>query len=95
VEGAAALGAQALLALLERTDAFRRPERLERLMDVCEADLRSRGLARKVPRDRLVAAREAARGIDAAAIARAHPQSVPAAIHDARAARIAESLAGG
>ena len=46
------LGAEALLALLERTDAFRRPERLERLMEVCECDLRARALSRRVPRDR-------------------------------------------
>ena len=94
VEGASALGAEALLALLERADAFRRPERLDRLMEVCEADLRSRGLSRQVPRQRLHGALAAAQGIDAAAIARAHPQSVPAAIHDARAARIAGLLSG-
>jgi tRNA nucleotidyltransferase (CCA-adding enzyme) len=92
VEGASALGAEALLALLERTDAFRRAERLERLMDVCECDLRARGIARRVPRERLVAARSAALEVDAAAIAKAHPQSVPAAIHAARAERIAAAL---
>jgi tRNA nucleotidyltransferase (CCA-adding enzyme) len=95
VEGAATLGAEALLALLERTDSFRRPERLERLMEVCECDLRARALARQVPRQRLRAAREAALQVDAAAVAREHPQAVPAAIHAARAARIAAALAGG
>jgi len=39
------------------------------------------------------AAREAALSVDAAAIARDHPQAVPAAIHAARAARIAQALA--
>ncbi len=91
-EGAGALGAQALLGLLERTDAFRRPERLERLADVCECDLRARGLARPVPRERLRRAREAALSVDAAAVARAHPGSVPAAVHAARAERIAAAL---
>jgi tRNA nucleotidyltransferase (CCA-adding enzyme) len=94
VEGAGALGAETLLALLERTDAFRRPERLERLMDACECDLRARGLARPLPRERILAARTAALAVDAAAIARANPQSVPAAIHAARAGRIAAALSG-
>jgi tRNA nucleotidyltransferase (CCA-adding enzyme) len=89
VEGAGTLGPEALLGLLERTDAFRRPERLERLMEVCECDLKARGLARRVPRETLLAARAAALSVDAAALAREHPQSVPAAIHAARAARIA------
>ncbi|MCL4689531.1 MAG: multifunctional CCA tRNA nucleotidyl transferase/2'3'-cyclic phosphodiesterase/2'nucleotidase/phosphatase [Burkholderiales bacterium] len=95
VEGAGSLGPEALLQLLERTDAFRRPERLERLMDLCECDLKARGLARTVPRERLRLAREAALGVDAAAIARDNPQSVPAAIHAARSARIAEVVQEG
>ena len=94
VEGAGSLGAEALLSLLERTDAFRRPERLERLVEVCECDLRARSLSRRVPRDRIDAARAAALEVDAAAVAREHPQAVPAAIHEARAARIAGVLAG-
>ena len=93
-EGSGALGAEALLGLLERTDAFRRPERLERLMDVCECDMLSRDLARKVNRERLRSARAAALSVDAATVAREQPQSVPGAIHAARAARIAEALAG-
>jgi tRNA nucleotidyltransferase (CCA-adding enzyme) len=92
IEGASALGAKALLSLLERTDAFRRPERLELLMDACECDLRARGLARQVPRERLRKARAAALEVDAASLARENPQSIPAAIHDARAAQIAEKL---
>jgi len=95
VEGAGALGPEALLSLLERTDAFRRPERLERLMETCECDLRARGISRQVPRERLRAARAAALEVDAATLAREHPQSVPAAIHAARAARIASVLSGG
>jgi tRNA nucleotidyltransferase (CCA-adding enzyme) len=91
-EGAAALAPEGLLALLERTDAFRRPERLERLLEVCESDLCARGLARRVPRERLEAARTAALEIDAATVAREHAGNIPAAIHAARAARIAERL---
>ena len=92
-EGAGGLAPEALLALLERTDAFRRPERLERLLQVCESDLCARGIARRVPRERLVRARAAALEIDAAAVAREHAGHVAAAIHAARAARIAERLA--
>jgi tRNA nucleotidyltransferase (CCA-adding enzyme) len=94
VEGAAGLGPEALLALLERTDSFRRPDRLERLMEVAECDLCARGLTRQVPRERLRSARRAALEVDAAAVARQNPQSVPAAIHAARAARIAAALSG-
>jgi len=92
-EGAGALAPEGILALLERTDAFRRPERLERLLQVCECDLRARGMTRRVPRERLERARAAALEIDAAAVAREHPGHVAAAIHAARAARIAERLA--
>jgi tRNA nucleotidyltransferase (CCA-adding enzyme) len=92
VEGASVLGAEALLALLERLDAFRRPERLERLMQVCESDLRARGLSRRVPRERLAAARAAALEVDAAAIARAHPGAVAPALHAARVERVTARL---
>jgi tRNA nucleotidyltransferase (CCA-adding enzyme) len=94
VEGAGILGAEALLSLLERTDAFRRPERLEQLVTVCEGDLKARGVARQVPRERIAAARAAALSVDAATIAREHPQGVAAAIHSARALRVAAALSG-
>jgi tRNA nucleotidyltransferase (CCA-adding enzyme) len=92
VEGASALGPEALLGLLERCDAFRRPERLDRLIEVCECDLKARASAREVPRATIVAARAAALAVDAATIARDHPKSIPAAIHAARAERIAAAL---
>jgi tRNA nucleotidyltransferase (CCA-adding enzyme) len=91
-EGAGALAPEGLLALLERTDAFRRPERLERLLQVCESDLCARGLSRRVPRERIERARSAALEVDAATVAREHAGNIPAAIHAARAARIAERL---
>lgn len=94
-EGAAGLAAEGLLGLLERTDAFRRPERLERLLQACEADLAARGHSRRVPRERIDRARQAALEVDAAAVAKSHAGNVPAAIHAARAARIAERLATG
>jgi tRNA nucleotidyltransferase (CCA-adding enzyme) len=37
-----------VLELLEQVDAFRRPERLERLLLACEADARGRGPERRV-----------------------------------------------
>ena len=94
-EGAAGLAPEGLLALLERTDAFRRPDRLARLLEVCESDLRARGLSRAVPRDRIERARKAALEIDAAAIAREHAGNVAGAIRAARAERITARLAGG
>lgn len=93
LEGASALGPDALLALLERTDAFRRPDRLARLAEVCQCDLCARGIARPVPRERIARAREAALSVDAAAIARDHPGDVAHALRAARLARIAERLA--
>ena len=92
-EGATGLGPEGLFALLERTDAFRRPDRLARLLEVCESDLNARGLSRPLPRDRIELARSAALEIDAAAIAREHPGNVAAAIREARLARITERLA--
>ena len=92
VEGAASLGPQALLSLLERVDAFRRPERLDRLLDICEIDLRTRSSTRPLPRGRIADARAAALEVDAAAIAGANPGSAPQAIHSARVDRIAERL---
>jgi tRNA nucleotidyltransferase (CCA-adding enzyme) len=61
-----------LLETLEALDAFRRPERLESFLSACEADARGRtGLEDRAypPADRLRAAFEAARAVDAGAIA--------------------------
>lgn len=66
-------GAEELLDTLEKTDAFRRPERFERFLLACEADARGRaGLENKpYPQAaRLQRARELAAGIDAGAIMR-------------------------
>lgn len=61
-----------LLKLLEAADAFRRPERLDDLLLTCEADVRGRlGFEDRDYRqpDQLRAARAAAAGVDAAALA--------------------------
>src|SRR4029077_1759447 len=67
------LDAESTLGLLERCDALRRPERLERLVEVAECDAHCAKPARFVPRRYLAAALAAARSIDAAAAARSHP----------------------
>ncbi len=61
-----------IVKLLERTDAFRRPDRFALFLDACEADARGRtGLEDRdySQADRLRAAFNAAAGVDAAGIA--------------------------
>ena len=67
-------GAAALVRLLERCDAFRKPQRFDQVLLACECDARGRlGLEeRPYPqRERLLAALAAARTVDTAAIAAA------------------------
>jgi len=78
-----------VVKLLEKTDAFRRPERFALMLDACECDYRGRaGLAdRPYPAaDLLRQALAAARSVDAGAIARqqTEPAQIAAAIHAAR-----------
>ena len=80
------LDAQATLALLERADAFRRPERLERLLDVAECDAAEGASA---ARQWLTRSLAAARAIDAGGLAREHPDDIPGAIRRARLVAIA------
>ncbi len=81
--------AQDRLALLERVDAFRRPERLRGLLEVAECDALAPDPARFAPRQALLAALEAARAVDGGAVAREHPDDVPGAVRRARLAAIA------
>jgi len=65
-------GAPAVVRLLERCDAFRKPQRFEQVLQACECDARGRLGLQEQPypqRDRLLAALEAARAVDTAAIA--------------------------
>jgi tRNA nucleotidyltransferase (CCA-adding enzyme) len=82
------LDAEATLALLERSDAFRRGERLERLLEVAECDAHA---AREAftPRRNLLAALKAARTVDAGALARENPADIPGAVRRARLVAIA------
>jgi tRNA nucleotidyltransferase (CCA-adding enzyme) len=97
------LGAAALVRLLERCDALRRPERFAQLLLACECDARGRaGLADAAypQRPRLQQVLGWAQGIDATAVAEAaaaRGQRGPAiggAVHEARVAAVAEGLAG-
>ena len=87
---AAALDADATLALLERADAFRRAERLERLMDVAECDAPVGRQRVRAVRSALARALESARAVDAGAVAREHPDDIPGAIRRARLIAIAD-----
>jgi tRNA nucleotidyltransferase (CCA-adding enzyme) len=58
--------------LLERCDAFRKPQRFEQVLQACECDARGRlGMEEKAypQRDRLLASLEAARAVHTAVIA--------------------------
>ena len=88
------LRAKTILKVLERTDAFRRPQRFEQFLVCCEADARGRaGLEnRRYPQaDFLRGAFAAAAAIDAGTIAAANEGAkIPAAISRARKKAIAE-----
>jgi tRNA nucleotidyltransferase (CCA-adding enzyme) len=81
-----------ILDLLEKTDAFRRPERFEHFLIACEADAKGRtGLEnRPYPQsDFLRGAFAAASSVDAGAIAEKHQGAkIPIAIREARAKAI-------
>jgi tRNA nucleotidyltransferase (CCA-adding enzyme) len=65
-------GAAALLRLLERCDALRRPQRFAEMLKACECDARGRlgrADAAYPPRDRLLAALRVVQAVDATAIA--------------------------
>ncbi len=86
-----------ILKVLERADAFRRPQRFEQFLLACEADARGRtGLEdRDYPQvDLLRAAFTAAAAVDAGAIAaETDERRIPEAIRKARAAAIREARA--
>ena len=83
-----------ILKVLEKTDAFRRPERFELFLLACEADARGRGgLENRSYRqpDLLRGAFAAAAAVDSGAIAKQHDgPKIPAAIKIARQLAIQE-----
>jgi tRNA nucleotidyltransferase (CCA-adding enzyme) len=95
VHRAEELRAATVLELLERTDAFRRPERFADFLAACAADFHGRtGFeTRPYPQaDYLMRALTAAQGVDAGAIARSAPTDIPNAIRAARLMAIAAAL---
>jgi tRNA nucleotidyltransferase (CCA-adding enzyme) len=92
VERAGRLDAAALVDLLQHVDAFRRPERFESLLTACECDATAAGCADVAGLARLRRGAEAARAIDAGAVARSHPEEVAAAVRAARIAAVAAAL---
>ena len=91
-------GAAAVVRLLERCDALRKPARFAQALQACEADKRGRkGFEHsEYPQAaRLLAAREAAASVDAGAIARACADNVAQIkdrVHAARVAAVAQRL---
>ena len=83
------LDAESTLGLLERSDAFRRPERLDRLLEVIECDTLAESPQKLRPRAILTGALEAARRVDAGEIARHNPGDIPDAVRRARLVAIA------
>ena len=90
------LRSKTVVKVLEKTDAFRRPERFELFVITCEADARGRGGLenRLYPQaDFFRGALAAAQSVDAAAIASEYPaRKIPAEIRRARRRAIAEFM---
>jgi tRNA nucleotidyltransferase (CCA-adding enzyme) len=89
--------APAIMRLLERTDALRRPQRFRQLLEACDCDFHGRlGWQDKpVPApETFPSALAAAQSIDAAAIARAceRKEDIPGRLHEARVAAVAARL---
>jgi tRNA nucleotidyltransferase (CCA-adding enzyme) len=94
-------GASALVRLLERCDAFRKPARFDLALQACECDARGRGGMEEKPypqRARLLAALAAAQSVATASIAaRAHQMELDGPrigemIHQARVEAVAAAL---
>ncbi|MBI1284577.1 MAG: multifunctional CCA addition/repair protein [Thiobacillus sp.] len=92
VHRAMELRAATVVELLERVDAFRRPDRFGEFLQACESDFRGRPgyEARDFPATQyLQQALVAARGIDAAAVARSvAPDRIREAVFQARVAAV-------
>jgi tRNA nucleotidyltransferase (CCA-adding enzyme) len=95
------LSAAAVVRLLERCDAFRKPQRFDEVLQACECDARGRlGLEDRpyAPRDRLLAALGAAQSVATEPIARAAQEAgasgpkIGEAISRARVAAVEAAL---
>ncbi len=88
VAGAPSLSPEAVVALLERCDAFRKPERFEHMLEAMACAALGAPFAQA---ERLLAALAAARAVNAGEVARscaAQPARIPAAVHAARVAAV-------
>jgi tRNA nucleotidyltransferase (CCA-adding enzyme) len=97
VHKAAELKPSTLVKLLEKTDAFRRPERFELLLDACACDFHGRTGFEQLPYPQaplLRKALQAARAVDAGKIARGQsdPAKIAAAVHEARVHAVRHAL---
>ncbi|MDE2584135.1 MAG: multifunctional CCA addition/repair protein [Betaproteobacteria bacterium] len=86
-----------IVSLLEKTDAFRRPERFAQLLAACAADFNGRQGWQAKPYgapEHLGRALAAARSVDAGAVARATADRgrIPEAVHQARVAAVQVAL---
>jgi tRNA nucleotidyltransferase (CCA-adding enzyme) len=86
-----------IVTILERCDVFRRPERFEELLGACEADYRGRlGFeSRPFPQSQSWRhATDAARAVDAGAVARSctDPANIPERVHEARVSAVTQVL---
>jgi len=89
LDAGASLDADSALGLIERADLLRRPERLERLGEIVECEHPADPARAAAIRSALARALMAARSVDAAAIAREHPDDIPGAVRRARLTAIA------
>jgi tRNA nucleotidyltransferase (CCA-adding enzyme) len=104
IHRSAEFGAAAVVRLLERCDAFRKPQRFDEALLACECDARGRGGLQERPypqRDRLLAALAAARAVATGAIAEAAEAAghqgakIGEMIHKARTEAVEKNLASG
>jgi tRNA nucleotidyltransferase (CCA-adding enzyme) len=100
IHDAQALRPATVVRLLEHTDALRRPERFEHLLEACACDFHGRPgfeTLAYAPAPLLRAALTAARSVDAGAIAGRldDPAKIPGAVHQARVAAVKAALAPG
>ena len=92
IEGALELDAQALLALLERSDVFRKPQRFLEMLDAALCGrLPTQVSTEAAQKTRLRQALTAAQSVNAGQVAQAHvgpPQGIAQAVHAARLAAV-------
>ncbi|MEM5299382.1 multifunctional CCA addition/repair protein [Burkholderia sp. JPY481] len=93
------MGAAALVRLLERSDAIRKPARFAEALQACESDARGRlglEMSEYPQAERLRVALVAARGVDAGAVAKRladAPAGIKDAVHEERVRAVQAALA--